>query len=147
MKLTDILLKIKEILLSAYPQADMHFFNVTEEHDRPSFLLNPILNMTKLDNYYLINRILSIEIMCFMELEDNEKVGYETKLKLIDNLYTIFAGMKLEVKDRALTFEYEIKEVGGETSVILDFKFTDDRPVLVENYELMQKVLINEREV
>lgn len=144
-KLTDILLEIKNRLKSVYPISEIHFFNTTQSIERPSFLISPIINKTKKSNFYLLDTVLSIQVIGYMPLV-NDRVGYEDKLILIDNLNNIFGDMNIEIKDRNLKFDYEIREVDEETLMILDFRFKDDRKVIVESYELMKQVLLNNKE-
>lgn len=143
MKLSSIIYKIIELLESVYPDADMHLFNMTENFNRPSFLIFPIINETKPDTYFLNSKTLSIEIIAFMPIEDNNEVVYFEKLNLIDNIHSILDSMNMNVEDRNLKYDFEIKEIDGETSIIIDFVFKDDRKLIIENYETIKNVFIN----
>lgn len=143
MKLSSIIYKIIEQIQGVYPDADIHLFNLTENFSRPSFLIFPILNETNKDTYFLNSKTLSLEIIAFMPIEDDNKVVYFEKLNLIDNMHSIFDSMNIQVEDRNLKFDFEIKEVDGETSIILDFDFKDDRKIVIEKFDTIKNVFIN----
>lgn len=142
LKLSDILLSIKNKLESVYDSADFYLFNTAEGLDRPSFLIAPVINMTRNDNYYLVNKTISIQVISFMPLNSDNIVGYEEKLQLIDNLEKIFGNMNLNVKDRNLKFNYEVIEVDGETAINIDFAYFDERIQAETTEEIIKNINI-----
>lgn len=145
--LYDVILAIKSEIKKCVPEAKFYLGHVPKSPSRPSFLLSIAFAKDKRSTFFTQTRALSIQIIYFGKLDENQKDDMADQLKTVENLRVFLNRFLLKVGDRLLTFDSEIGSADGQMSILLDFKFKDSLDVSEEQFEMVEEIFINEEAI
>lgn len=131
--------KLKEEI----PSAGYYIFNLPKDINKPAFLFKYAKRNIVDANYYLNKVKLEIPIVYFTAKDNLGNENIEDKLKVIEKLDNILGSMTLKVKDRNLRFSYSYGEIEGILTISLSFEFMDEKDLILENYDTMENIKIN----
>ena len=129
------------------PAAKFYLGRLPENPSRPSFLFSIAFAKDRRSTFLTQTRALSIQIIHFGELDEDEKEDLAEQLKTVESLRGFLNRFLLKVGDRSLTFDFDIGSADEQLSILLDFKFKDSLDVSEEQFELIKEIFVNEEAI
>ena len=146
-KIYDVILAIKSEIKKCVPAAKFYLGRLPENPSRPSFLFSIAFAKDRRSTFLTQTRALSIQIIHFGELDEDEKEDLAEQLKTVESLRGFLNRFLLKVGDRSLTFDFDIGSADEQLSILLDFKFKDSLDVSEEQFELIKEIFVNEEAI
>lgn len=146
-KLYDVIKAIKDNIKICFTEMNFYLGKLPEKPVRPSFLIMLANSKDKRSNFLSQSRLLSIQLIYFGPLNDENKEELLNQLETVEALRPFLNKFVLKVGDRALTFEHEVGEADEQLSIIIDFKFKDSIVITQEDYELIENISLNEEAI
>ena len=142
----DVMYEIVKQIGLCLPKAK-HYFKLPEDHTTPCFLYLLVFNSDTQNTKYVKDVVLDLQVIYFNTKDAYEDEDFEDKLKVMDKLKLFLSTFCLQVKDRNLKFKYNFGESDGQLTINLKFEFKDGVVNIEDNYDLIQNILLNGKEV
>lgn len=144
--LKDVLIEIKNKLLSSMSGAEVYWGNIPENPSIPSFLLLVAFANGKRKTFGIQENLLSIQIVYFGETDSDGNEKINDKLLALDSISPFLSSFNISVGSRNLKFDYETSNLNGDDnlSILLDFKYRDGLTIDVESFDLMENITFSE---
>ena len=114
--------KIKEIV----PEAEVYMGSIGEKVERPAFLYLPVYFGEKKLNLHTSRRTLELQIIFFGRTDRAGREDFLHRLEVLERIDGFLQSFELEVLDRILHFESEVKDADGQMAMYLRFQFLDE---------------------
>lgn len=132
----EIMDAVAEQIKAVFPDAEYYFGGVGEKIKRPAFLLLPVYFDEKKMNHATSRKTLELQIVFFGRTNGSGKEYFKDRMEVLEKLDGFLQQFELEVGDRWLHFDSEVKDADGQLAIYLRFQFLDealDREALAES--------------
>ncbi len=114
--------EVKEV----FPDVEYYFGGVGEKVKRPAFLITPVYFDEKKMNYATSRKTLELQIVFFGRMNGSGQEYFKDRMEVLEKLDGFLQQFELQVSDRWLHFDSEVKEADGQLAIYLKFQFLDE---------------------
>ena len=107
-------------------KVEVYFGNLSEGLKRPAILLSPIFFNESRLNPATTRKTLELQVIYFGRTDGAGQERYSERMVFLERLDGFLQRFELQVSDRWLHFDCELKDADGQLALYLHFQFLDE---------------------